>query len=106
MGTALTLLESKVAFDALLNSTARYPPPRCHIDTRKSLQNVVINWICGKGEWASKGIMWVSGAPGVGKSAVLQTVCELLDTDDGSKHWFTRFAFRNRYAILPRSSSH
>jgi len=43
--------------------------------------------------------MWISGAPGVGKSAVVQTVCEVLDTDDGSKAWLSKFAFRSdRYA--------
>ena len=44
--------------------------------------------------------MWMSGAPGVGKSAIVQTVCESLDTDDGSKSWLTRFGFSNRYVIL------
>jgi len=100
MEKALALLESKVAFDALLNSGARYPAPKCHVDTRKAAQEVVTNWLCGRGEWAEKGIMWMSGAPGVGKSAIVQTVCELLDTDDGSKSWLTRFGFSNRYATL------
>ena len=27
--------------------------------------------------------MWISGPPGVGKSAILQTVCEELTGDDG-----------------------
>jgi len=39
--------------------------------------------------------MWISGGPGVGKSAVVQTVCETLDVDDGSKAWLTKFAIRS-----------
>jgi len=100
MGTALALLESKAALDALLNAGARYPAPKCHVDTRKAAQGVVTGWICGEGEWAEKGIMWISGAPGVGKSAIVQTVCETLQADDGSKSWLIKLASRkNRYAI-------
>jgi len=89
----------KVAFDALLNSEGRYPPPKCHINTRIAVQGVATNWICRRGEWADRGIMWISGAPGVGKSALVQTVCENLDTDDRSQSWLARFGFTDRYAI-------
>ena len=91
------ILKSCVAFDALLNAKERYPAPRCHVDTRTAVQDVIMNWICRKGEWANKGIMWMSGPPGVGKSAIVQTVCELLDTDDGSNSWLTKFGFSDRY---------
>ena len=43
--------------------------------------------------------MWISGAPGVGKSAIVQTVCEVLGADDGSQSWFTTLGLRDRYAI-------
>ena len=89
-------LESRVSFDALLNSEARYPPPKCHADTRKEAQKVVKNWLCRKGEGSEKGIMWMSGAPGVGKSAIAQTVCEDLCCDDGSKSWLTKIVYRDR----------
>ena len=85
-----------MAFDALLNAKERYPAPRCHPDTRIAVQRVVANWICLKGDWAEKGIMWMSGAPGVGKSAIAQTVCELLGGDDGSKSWLTTFGLGAR----------
>ena len=58
-----------------------------------------MDWICRRGEWADKGIMWMSGAPGVGKSAILQTMCEALGVDDGSKSWLTKFGLSDRYAI-------
>ena len=93
------VLESRVAFDAFLNAKERYPAPRCHPDTRKAAQDVVTNWICRKGEWAEKGIMWMSGAPGVGKSAIVQTVCEALGGDDGTKSWLTTFGLSKRYAL-------
>lgn len=71
-----------MAFDALLKSVARYPAPKCDQDTRECAQNVVKGWLCRKGEGWEKGIMWMSGAPGVGKSAVVQTSCEELAVDD------------------------
>jgi len=74
-GTA-RLLESKVAFDALLNSEARYPAPQCHPETRSAMKGVLTSWIHRKGDCSDKAIVWMSGAPGVGKSAILQTVCQ------------------------------
>ena len=44
--------------------------------------------------------MWLSGAHGVGKSAIVQTVCEILGGDDGSKPWLTRFGLSDRCATL------
>ena len=43
--------------------------------------------------------MWMSGAPGVGKSAIAQTVSEELCGDDGSASWFSRIVYRDRYAL-------
>ena len=43
--------------------------------------------------------MWMSGAPGVGKSAIAQTVCEELCGDDGSMSWLSRIVYRVRYAV-------
>jgi len=95
------LLESRIALDALLNSKERFPPPKCHPSTRKAAQKVVKDWIQRRGDGWEKDIMWLSGAPGVGKSAILQTVCETLGADDGSSSWLKRVAFnRNRYAGL------
>jgi len=91
------LLESKVAFDALLNAKERYPAPRCHPNTRTVAQRVIKHWIRRKGYGSEKGIMWMSGAPGVGKSAILQTTCEVLGSDDGSKSWLKRLVFKKGY---------
>jgi len=71
-------LESKVAFGALLESDERYPAPKCHPDTRINAKKVVKDWIGRRGFGSKNRIMWISGPPGVGKSAILQTVCEEL----------------------------
>ena len=71
-------LEAKVAFGALLNSEERYPAPHCHPDTRVAAKKVVKDWVGRRGFGSEKRIMWISGPPGVGKSAILQTVCEEL----------------------------
>jgi len=81
----------------MLNSEARYPAPKCHPSTRKVAQKVVKNWLRRKGGGSKKGIMWMSGAPGVGKSAIVQTVCEELGGDDGSKSWMSKLVHRDRY---------
>ena len=86
-------------FGALLNAKERYPPPKCHPDTRQAAQAVVKNWICRCGDEPEKDIMWMSGAPGVGKSAIAQTVGETLGADDGSMSWLNRLVFGTRYEI-------
>ena len=82
-------MESHVAFEALLDAAERYPAPKCHPDTRKAAQQVVIDWIFGRGDGAQKSIMWLSGAPGVGKSAILQTICEAFAGDDQPRPWLS-----------------
>ena len=76
-------LESKVAFGALLDSDERYPAPYCHPNTRVVIKKEVKNWIGKRGFGSEKSIMWISGPPGVGKSAILQTVCQELNEDHG-----------------------
>jgi len=92
------LLKAKVAFDALLNATERYPAPKCHPNTRTVALRVIKHWIRRKGYGSEKGIMWMSGAPGVGKSAMVQTTCETLGSDDGSKSWLKRLVLKKGYA--------
>ena len=78
------MLEPKVASGALLNSAERYPAPHCHPGTRIAAKKAVKHWIGRRGFGSEKRIMWISGPPGVGKSAILQTVCEELTGDDES----------------------
>ena len=94
-------LEDIVAFDALLNSNERYPAPRCHPDTRKVALEIVGNWIGNRGAGFRR-IMWVSGAPGVGKSALLQTTCGRLAAEIHASFFFGRGqGLRQLAASLP-----
>ena len=88
------LLKSKVALDALFDAKERYPAPKCHPNTRTVAQRVIKSWIRRKGYGSEKGIMWMSGPPGVGKSAMMQTTCETLGSDDGWKSWLRRLVFK------------
>jgi hypothetical protein len=59
---------------AASDSSARYPPPRCHPGTRLAILERCLHFIANcNGE---KKMRWVFGAAGVGKSAVMQNVAE------------------------------
>ncbi|KAF9441828.1 hypothetical protein P691DRAFT_620977, partial [Macrolepiota fuliginosa MF-IS2] len=59
---------------AMVDSSARDPPPRCHPKTRQSVHERLFIWSCGGQEkW---NMMWLHGPAGVGKSAVAQTFAE------------------------------
>ena len=76
--------KEKVAFGAFLKSAERYPAPHCHPNTRVAAKKAVKNWIGRRGFGSEKSIMWINGPPGVGKSAILQTVCEELTSREGN----------------------
>ena len=95
----------------MLKAVERFPAPKCDADTRRKALAVVKNWIkggdaCDDGEGVCEGgleheggathnepIMWLSGAPGVGKSAIIQTACEALlgkNSPVDASHFFGR----------------
>ena len=102
-------LEDIVAFDALLYSQERFPAPHCHPDTRKAVLEIVESWIWNR-QGGFKDILWISGAPGVGKSAVVQTICEMLSGAYNPIHasfFFTRGqGARELAASLPPTIAH
>ena len=53
----------------------RYPPPNCHPDTRKADRQIILDWIHGE---SSSSLFWLYGPAGVGKTAILQAIAELL----------------------------
>ncbi|RXW21988.1 hypothetical protein EST38_g3872 [Candolleomyces aberdarensis] len=60
------------------DSEERYPPPKCHPGTRQTVRDRITGWYGFKTR-PEKGIMWVHGPAGYGKSAVAQTVSDDLE---------------------------
>ncbi|KAJ3567306.1 hypothetical protein NP233_g6450 [Leucocoprinus birnbaumii] len=70
------LLKSSMP-DAFHDSAARYPPPRCHLGTRKEYISQITNWAFGGSDHKSP-VLWMHGPFGIGKSAVAQSSAEAL----------------------------
>ncbi|KAF9442834.1 hypothetical protein P691DRAFT_779197 [Macrolepiota fuliginosa MF-IS2] len=62
--------------DAGLNANARYPPPKCHPDSRRRILEKLEQWLLDP-HW---GMFWLYGPAGVGKSAIAQTFAEHAKT--------------------------
>ncbi|KAJ7105239.1 hypothetical protein C8R44DRAFT_886731 [Mycena epipterygia] len=80
----LQLLYRASAGDALHNSVERYPQPKCHPETRIEMVNNLWNWICGIEslvESENRNILWLYGPAGAGKSAIAQTLCQILEAE-------------------------
>ncbi|KAF5355143.1 hypothetical protein D9756_005456 [Leucocoprinus leucothites] len=65
--------------DAFYNSSARYPPPKCHLGTRNEHIDLITNWALGKSD-RKEPILWMHGPFGIGKSAVAQSCAEALES--------------------------
>ncbi|KDR71898.1 hypothetical protein GALMADRAFT_28434, partial [Galerina marginata CBS 339.88] len=61
---------------AIHDSAQRYPPGKCHPGTREEIIKAVLEWINDPDP--SSDILWIYGPVGVGKSAIMQTIAELL----------------------------
>ncbi|KAJ7723739.1 hypothetical protein DFH07DRAFT_1067170 [Mycena maculata] len=70
----LYLLHSAIAVGASYDSFERYPPPRCHPQTRKVVFEIILGWLNNANHGPR--ILWVHSAPGSGKTAIAQTVSE------------------------------
>ncbi|KAF9475306.1 hypothetical protein BDN70DRAFT_258572 [Pholiota conissans] len=71
----LEILTERVARAAFHNSAQRIDPPRCHPKTREDVLETMFEWIMSskhREEW----ILWLNGAAGAGKSAIMQTLAE------------------------------
>ena len=62
-----------VATSALHDSKERFPQPKCHPSTRTRILQRIFNWAESD---SAKRILWLSGSPGAGKSAIAQTIAE------------------------------
>lgn len=84
------------------NSRERDPPPRCHPDTRESVVQRATEWINSPSR--EKKQLWIRGAAGVGKSAIVQTIVEGLAQEKrlGGSVFISRPNDRNNpYQIFP-----
>ncbi|KAF5347629.1 hypothetical protein D9756_010655 [Leucocoprinus leucothites] len=63
--------------DAFYNSSARYPPPRCHLGTRNDYIDLITKWALGESD-RKEPILWMRGPFGIGKSAIAQSCAEVL----------------------------
>ncbi|PPQ84050.1 hypothetical protein CVT25_000508, partial [Psilocybe cyanescens] len=73
-------LQEYVAHGAFHDSGERFDPPKCHDNTRVAIIKRIMDWISGLDEDTREAlIMWLYGAAGAGKSAIAQTIAEILD---------------------------
>ncbi|KAF9439409.1 hypothetical protein P691DRAFT_623825, partial [Macrolepiota fuliginosa MF-IS2] len=52
--------------EAGLGASARYPPPKCHPDSRRSILEKLEQWLLNP----YQGMFWLYGPTGFGKSAI------------------------------------
>ena len=101
---AFQKLEQYVSDEAFHDSSARYPPPKCHPRTREQVLERIKDWIQGKATRESR-ILWLYGSAGVGKSAIAQTIAEYCVSDDklGAAFFFARGDSNrnNAYQLFP-----
>lgn len=98
----IRLLDTKRIPGSEFDSSARYPPPKCHRDTRRSLRNRIMSWLSNPHRNCR--MVWVLGPPGVGKSAVAQTVAEGCNEARrlGTAFFFSRLNQRDDpYRVIP-----
>ena len=81
-------LSQAISHGAMHDSAERDPPPRCHPGTREKATEDIIRWI--EDPTSSSTVLWVSGRPGVGKSALMQRIAELDGIYFGGCFFFRR----------------
>ena len=73
----MKLLRQYIAPGAFHNSEERYDPPKCHPHTRRAVLEKIMD--CVKDENKVELMLWLYGPAGAGKSAIAQTIAELLE---------------------------
>ncbi|TFK25283.1 hypothetical protein FA15DRAFT_755935 [Coprinopsis marcescibilis] len=102
----LMYLQESAASGAAHDSDERWPPPKCHVETRKRVLALLIGWIQQRRAERAKSIMWLYGPAGMGKSAIAQTIAEQCEELDilAAAFFFNRLdPQRNRAARLVAS---
>ncbi|KAF7782961.1 hypothetical protein Agabi119p4_2337 [Agaricus bisporus var. burnettii] len=77
------------------DSSARDPPPKCHPGTRIKIHERIMAWFYD--EIKHDLLLWIYGPAGVGKSAIVQTLAEVLASAGclGASVFFSRPSARN-----------
>ncbi|KAJ3563272.1 hypothetical protein NP233_g9046 [Leucocoprinus birnbaumii] len=75
---------------AFHDSSERYPPPLCHPGTRQSFIEELTNWALGNAPDHPQRLAWMRGPAGVGKSAIAQSLAQLLGATLGASFFFSR----------------
>lgn len=102
----LELLQPYTRPDAAMDSSARYPPPTCHPESRLSVRNKLREWLYNhRRQWK---MIWLHGPAGTGKSAVAQTFAECCAGwgTFGAAYFFSRTGNRNKVETAIPSLAH
>ena len=73
----MELLQQHIAPGAFHNSEERYDPPKCHPHTWTAVLKKIMDWVKDPNKVAL--FLWLYGPAGAGKSAIAQTIAELLE---------------------------
>ncbi|KAJ7640746.1 hypothetical protein DFH06DRAFT_621228 [Mycena polygramma] len=74
----INTLHRAAALEALFDSADSYPQPRCHPETRTEMLDNLYHWTIK--DKSSRSIHWLHGPAGAGKSAIMQTLCQWLQS--------------------------
>ena len=70
-------LLGNVVPNALHDSGHVFDPPKCHPGTRVKIIQAIMDWLAGADEdTRRKGVNWLTGGAGAGKSAIGRSICE------------------------------
>ncbi|KAJ7845015.1 hypothetical protein B0H14DRAFT_3685182, partial [Mycena olivaceomarginata] len=85
----LHILYRAAACDAFYDSAERFPPPKCHPETRTKMLQDLLKWSSNAN---SHNVLWLHGPAGAGKSAIAQSFCQKLKEDGrlGASFFFKR----------------
>ncbi|TFK19185.1 hypothetical protein FA15DRAFT_760198 [Coprinopsis marcescibilis] len=79
----MSILLKYVALDAIHDASARFDAPRCSEGTREAVQEDIMTWtqlpILALALEKLRLFLWMTGAAGTGKSAIVQTIAETAD---------------------------
>jgi hypothetical protein len=73
----MKILQQHIVPGAFHNSDERYDPPKCHPHTRRAVLKKIMDWVKDANKVAL--VLWLYGPAGAGKSAIAQTIAELLE---------------------------